>query len=129
MSDPIVYIDTSYIREGRLDAVKAATKELAAFVDANNPHILSYRFFIDEDARRMNVVAVHPDSEALEFHMDVGDAEFRKFADLLDLSSIVVYGDVSEAVLERLDRKAEMLGRGGVSVYSSHAGFDRVTGV
>lgn len=129
MSDPIVYIDMSDIREGKLEAVEAATKELAAFVEANNPHILSYRIFFDESAARMTVVAVHPDSEALEFHMDVGDAEFRKFAELLDLSSIAVCGDVGRAVLERLDRKAQMLGRGSVTVHSSHAGFDRVPGV
>jgi hypothetical protein len=125
MTEPIIYIDTSTIREGKIDAVRSAAEGLAGFVEANNPHVLSYRFFIDEEAGRMNVVAVHPDAETLEFHMDVGDAEFRKFADLLDLESITVFGDVNEAVLQRLDRKAEMLGRGTVSVHSSHAGFSR----
>lgn len=125
MAHPIVYIDVSDIREGKLDVLKAAVKELAAFIEANNPHILSYRFFIDEDAAQMTVVAVHPDAAALEFHMEVGDAEFRKFADLVDLSSITVYGDVNEAVLERLDQKAHMLGRGHVAVHHSHAGFSR----
>lgn len=125
MTEPIVYIDTSAIREGKLGAAKSAAAGLAGFIEANNPHILSYRFFIDEEAGRMNVVAVHPDAEALEFHMDVGDAEFRKFADLLDLESITVYGNVNETVLQRLERKAEMLGRGTVAVHSSHAGFSR----
>ncbi|MFW6079242.1 MAG: putative quinol monooxygenase [Gemmatimonadota bacterium] len=125
MPDPIVYIDTSEIRDGKLDEVKARVKGLAAFVEANNPHILSYGFFFDDDAGRMMVVAVHPDSEALEHHMDVGREEFRKFGDLLDLVSIEVYGEVSESVRERLDQKASMLGRGGVSIYGSHAGFAR----
>lgn len=125
MSHPIVYIDISEIREGKLEQLRAATKELAAFVEANNPYILSYRFFLDERAARMTVVAVHPDSEALGLHMDIGDAEFRKFANLVDLASIAVYGDVSDAVLERLDRKARMLGRGRVKVCRTHAGFSR----
>ncbi|MGA9533405.1 MAG: hypothetical protein WBR18_11870 [Anaerolineales bacterium] len=125
MPDPIVYIDSSDIRKGRIEEVKAAVIELAAFIRANNPRILSYRFFIDDDAGRMTVVAVHPDADALEFHMEIGDAEFRKFANLVDLSSITVYGDVSETVCERLDQKAKMLGRGQVSVRSSHAGFSR----
>lgn len=125
MSDPIVYVDTSDIRDGKLEELKPAMRELSAFVEANNPHIISYHFFLDEQAARMTVVAVHPDSAALEFHMDVGDAEFRRFADLLDLSSITVYGDISESVRERLDRKAQMLGSGSVSVYSSYAGFAR----
>jgi hypothetical protein len=125
MPEPIVYIDVSDIREGKIDVLKAAVKELATFIETNNPHILSYRFFVDDDAGRMTVVAVHPNADALEFHMEVGDAKFRKFADLVDLSSITVYGDVGEAVLERLDQKARMLGRGHVAVHHSHAGFSR----
>jgi hypothetical protein len=125
MTDPIIYIDTSDILEGKIETLRAAVLELAAFIEVNNPRILSYRFFIDEDAARMTVVAVHPDSKALEFHMDVGDAEFCKFADLVDLSSITVYGEVSQTVLEHLDRKARMLGHGRVSVHRSQAGFSR----
>lgn len=125
MPDPIVYIDTSEIREGKLDELKGAVKELAAFIEANNPRVISYGFFIDDDAMSMSVVAVHPDSAALELHMDVGDAEFRRFADLVDLTSITVYGEVSDAVLERLNQKARMLGSGAVAVHRAEAGFAR----
>lgn len=125
MPDPIVYIDSSRVREGKLEELEAAMKRLAAFIEANNPRVTSYRFFLDEDAARMSVVAVHPDSAALELHMDVGDAEFRKFADLVDLSSIAVYGEVSDAVLERLNQKAQMLGSGAVAVHHAQAGFAR----
>ena len=74
----------------------------------------------------MTVVAVHPDSASLEFHMNEGNEEFRKFGHLLDLSRIDVYGDVSNGVRERLDRKARMLGRRGtVTVHEFQAGFAR----
>lgn len=122
---PIVYIDTSVIRDGKLEELKVAMKGLAAFVEANVPQLISYGFFLDDDQRQMTVVAVHPDSASLEFHMDVGSAEFRKFADLIDLSRIEVYGRVSEAVLERLHQKARMLGRGTVAVHEFYAGFAR----
>lgn len=125
MSNPIVYVDTSRIREGKLNELKEAMTELAAFIEANNPRVISYRFFLDEDATSMSVVAVHPDSAALELHMDVGDAEFRKFADLVDLTSITVYGEVSDTVLERLNQKARMLGSGAVAVHQAQAGFAR----
>lgn len=125
MSDPILYIDTSDIREGKLDELEAAMERLAAFIEENNPHVLSYRFFLDRDASRMTVFAAHPDSAALEFHMDVGKDEFRKFREFVELSSIAVYGDVSESVLERLHAKAEMLGGATVAVHDPHAGFAR----
>jgi hypothetical protein len=122
---PIVYLDTSAIRDGKLEELKVAMKGLAAFVKENVPQLISYGFFLDEHQRQMTVVAVHPDSVSLEFHMDVGSAEFRKFADLIDLSRIEVYGRVSEAVLERLHQKARMLGRGTVAVHEFYAGFAR----
>jgi hypothetical protein len=122
---PIVYIDTSTIREGKLEELEAAMKHLAAFVEANVPQLISYGFFLDQDSTQMTVVAVHPDSASLEFHMDVGGDEFRQFADLIDLSRIEVYGVVSDAVLERLHRKARMLGGGTVAVHELHAGFAR----
>jgi hypothetical protein len=122
---PIVYIDTSTIREGKLEELEAAMKHLAAFVEANVPQLISYGFFLDQDSTQMTVVAVHPDSASLEFHMDVGADEFRQFADLIDLSRIEVYGLVSDGALERLHRKARMLGGGTVAVHELHAGFAR----
>jgi hypothetical protein len=125
MAPPIVYVDTSAIRDGKHEQLEVAMNDLAAFVEANMPRVISYGFFLDRDRTQMTVVAVHPDSESLEFHMDTGAAEFRKFADLIDLSRIDVYGAVSEAVLERLHQKARMLGRGAVAVHDLHAGFVR----
>jgi hypothetical protein len=122
---PIVYIDTSTIRKGKLEELEAAMEHLAAFVEANVPQLVSYGFFLDQDSTQMTVVAVHPDSASLEFHMDIGADEFRQFADLIDLSRIEVYGVVSDAVLERLHRKARMLGGGTVTVHELHAGFAR----
>jgi len=126
MPPPIVYVDTSAIREGKQQELETAMDDLAAFVEANMPRVTSYGFFLDEKRTQMTVVAVHPDSESLEFHMDTGAEEFRKFADLIDLSGIEVYGSVSDGVLERLRRKAQMLGSGAVAVHDLHAGFARV---
>ena len=125
MPQPIIYVDTSAIRDGKLAKLEVAMKDLAAFVEANEPQLISYGFFLDQERTRMTVVAVHPDSASLELHMDVGGAEFRKFADLIDLLRIEVYGRVSDAVLERLNQKAGMLGRGTVLVHDLYAGFAR----
>jgi hypothetical protein len=125
MGQPIVYVDVSDIRDGKLDELEAAMDHLAGFVEAHMPRVVSYGFFLDKERRTMTVVAVHPDSDSLEFHLDEGNEEFRKFGDLLDLSRIEVYGEVSDGVKERLDRKARMLGRGTVNVHELHAGFAR----
>lgn len=122
---PIVYIDTSTIRDGKLEEVKAAVRHLVEFVDANMPRLTSYGVFLDDARRRMTVVAVHPDAASLEYHMEVGAAEFQKFAGLIDLSRIDVYGPITQSVLERLHAKARMLGSDVVDVHQRHAGFAR----
>ena len=125
MSQPIVYVDVSEIREGKLEQLEMAMKNLAAFVQANVPALISYGFFLDADRKQMTVVAVHPDSASLEFHLDAGRTEFQKFADLIDLARIEVYGHISAAALDRLHHKARMLGRGAVTVHEFYAGFAR----
>lgn len=122
---PVVYIDTSEIRDGKLAETKAAAKRLAEFVRTHMPRLISYGFCFDDDRRRMTVVALHPDSQSLEHHMDVGAAEFRKFADLIDLLRIDVYGPLSESVMGRLRSKAQDLGSGTVAVHDYYAGFAR----
>ena len=108
----ILDVDTSVIREGKQQELEIAMTDLAGFVEANMPRVISYGFFLDENRMQMTVVALHPDSDSLQFHLETGATEFQKFADLIDLSKIEVYGVVSDGVLERLDRKARMLGSG-----------------
>lgn len=128
MSGPIVYVDRSTIRDGKLDTLRSAMDELAEFVESEEPQLISYGFYIDGDASRMTVVAIHPDSASLEYHMDIGGSRFRGFSELIHLLGIDVYGQPSDTVLEQLEQKAEMLGApGGVGIHRLHAGFMRIT--
>jgi len=129
-SGPIVYIDHSHIREDSVDELKAGVQQLVDFIDAREPHLITYGFYIDEDAARMTVVAVHPDSASLERHMDIGSGEFRKLAHLVTLTAIECYGRPSEKALEQLRLKADALGEGGAVVsVERFAGFTHLTSV
>jgi len=48
MPQPIVYVDTSAIRNGKLEELQAAMKALVSFVEANVPQLISYGFFLNE---------------------------------------------------------------------------------
>ena len=123
-SEPIVYIDHSNFREGSLEELKAGVRRLVDFIDAREPQLISYGFYIDEASSKMTVVAVHPDSASLELHLDIGNAEFRKLAHLLTLTAIECYGRPSERALEQLRQKAAALGDGGTIVsVGRFAGF------
>lgn len=125
MTEPIVFIDSSEVREGKLEELKMAIKELAEFVETNEPRPISYNVYLDEGGTRMTVVQVHPDSASMEFHMKVAGPAFAKFADLLELSAMDVYGTPTDDLLEQLRRKVQMLGNATVVVHDLHAGFSR----
>jgi len=115
-SEPLLYLDHSDIREGSLEELKEGVRSLVDFIETREPQLIAYGFYIDESASKMTVVAVHPDPASLEFHMDVGGAEFRKLAHLLTLTSIECYGRPSQRALEQLRQKADALGDGGTVV-------------
>ena len=129
-SGPIVYIDHSDIREDSIDELKAGVQRLVDLIDAREPRLITYGFYIDEDAAEMTVVAVYPDSASLELHLEIGGVEFRKLAHLVTLTAIECYGRPSERALEQLRRKADTLGDGGavVSIERS-AGFTHLASV
>jgi hypothetical protein len=127
-SEPIVYIDHSDIRAGSLDELKAGVQRLVEFIDAREPQLITYGFYIDDEAAKMTVVAVHPDSASLELHLDIGGAEFVKLAQLLTLTAIECYGRPSERALDQLRRKGAQLGDGGsVLSVGRFAGFAHLT--
>ncbi|HEX2432844.1 MAG TPA: hypothetical protein VHI55_02735 [Gaiellaceae bacterium] len=66
MSDAIVYVDSSEVREGALDELKAGLEELAEFIEANEPRLIAYNIYFSDDGTKMTVVNVHPDSASLE---------------------------------------------------------------
>ncbi|MFF5495812.1 hypothetical protein [Streptomyces aquilus] len=126
-TEPLYYIDRSDIREGRLAEVRTGMRDLADFVEAREPQLIAYRFYIDESGATMTTIAVHPDPASLELHMELGGPKFRAFRDLIRMNAIDVYGRPSPAAAEQLRRKAEMLGGGTVTFHALQAGFSRFT--
>ena len=125
---PVIYIDRSDVLEAHWDELKAGIRALVAFVDREQPQMVTYGFYLDEDAGQMTVVAVHPDSASLERHVRIGGPEFKKLAPFIRLRSIEVFGRLSASAVELLQQKAVALGdRGVVTIHEQLAGFDRIS--
>ena len=125
---PILVVDSSDIHEGKLEEVKAGVEELVAFVEANEAEPLAYDIYFDAAGTLMTVVQIHPDSASLERHLSLAGPLFRRFADLLTLARVDVYGEAGEAALEQIRGKAQLLGNAPVVVHELHAGFTRFAG-
>lgn len=126
MNEPIVAVDTSEVRERRLDEVKTAIERLAEFVDANEPRPIAYNAYLDESTNRLTVLQVHPDSASLEHHMRIAGPAFPGFTQMIRMQTKDVYGQPSEELLGLLRQKARRLGDIPVAVHTLHAGFMRL---
>ena len=126
VSDVIVYIDISEVREGAVDELKASLTDLADLIEAKEPQLLAYNVYFSDDGTRMTVMNVHPDAASLEYHMEVAGPLFRRFVELVTLSSIHIYGEPTEKALKQAYEKARLLGGGVVEVEALHAGFTRL---
>jgi quinol monooxygenase YgiN len=127
MSDLIVSIDSSDIREGKLAELKTAIHALVEFVESNEPRPIAYNVYINDQETHMTVMQVHPDSASMEFHMQVAGPAFRKFVELIRLSTMDIYGTPSDNLMEMLRQKVQMLGNATVSLHKPHVGFTRFT--
>lgn len=125
MPDPILVVDSSEIREGKLAEVKGLVEELVEFVEANEAAPLAYSVYFDEAGRRMTVVQIHASSASMEHHMEIAGPIFRRFADLLMLERVDFYGSPTANLVEQMRQKARLLGDAAVVVNDRHAGFTR----
>jgi quinol monooxygenase YgiN len=122
----IVYVDRSLIRPGKVDELLAALRDLAALVEAEEPRIAAYQVHLDASASSVTVVHIHPDAASLDRHFAVAAAAFPRFATLVDLESIDVYGQPTQEAIAALRRKAELLGGARVTIHPQAVGFARV---
>ena len=126
MDGPVLVVDTSEINEGRLSALKDAMAELVAFVEQNEVRPLLYTVYFDTAGKRVTVVQLHPDSASMELHMKVAASRFGRFADLLTLRTMGIYGTPSERLLDQLRAKVRLLGEATLELHDLHAGFARL---
>jgi hypothetical protein len=125
MAEPLTYVDVAEVRAGVLADLKEAIAELAEFIEENEPQLLSYNVYFSDDGTRMSVVHVHADPASLDRHLEIAGPRFARFADLVTLRSIHIYGRPSENALRQLRDKLQLLGSGDVVVYPPHAGVVR----
>jgi hypothetical protein len=108
MSGPFIFIATNRLREGKLDAERERVPGLCAFIEASEPQLIAFNEYASKDGTEVGVVQVHPDAASMELHMEVvAERATRAYAETLDATtSIQVYGEPSDAVLEMLSRQA-----------------------
>ena len=108
MTGPFIFIATNRLKEGKLEAERKRVPGLSAFIEANEPRLIAFNEYGDEEGTEVGVVQIHPDTDSFEFHMGVvRERAARAYEETLDATaSIQVFGTPTEAILEMLRRVA-----------------------
>ena len=122
MSGPFIFIATNRLKPGKLADERKRVPGLVDFVAANEPRLIAFNEYANEDGTEVAVVQFHPDAESMAFHMDiVAERAAAAYAETLEATvSIQVFGTPSPEVLRMLERQA---GAGvPLSLKQSHLG-------
>jgi hypothetical protein len=108
VSRPFIFIATNRLKPGKLADERKRVPGLVEFVEANEPRLIAFNEYANDDGSEVAVVQVHSDADSMAFHMEViAERAAAAYAETLDATtSIQVFGTPSNAILEMLKRQA-----------------------
>jgi hypothetical protein len=122
MPGPFIFIATNRLKTGKLEAESRRVPGLVDFIKANEPRLIAFNEYANDEGTEVGIVQVHPDPDSFEFHMGVvQERASQPYNETLDATtSIQVFGTPTETILEMLRRAAG----GGVeySIKQRHLG-------
>jgi predicted metallo-beta-lactamase superfamily hydrolase len=108
MSAPLVYIGTYTIKNERLEEAKQRLGELVDLVETNEPRLIAFHVYLNQQGSKISVVQVHPDSDSMEFHLKIVSEHLTSAFEYLETTeSEQLYGAPSETLAEMLQAYAE----------------------
>jgi hypothetical protein len=126
MAGPFIFIATNKLKTGKLEAERQRVPGLVDFIRANEPRLIAFNEYANDEETEVSVVQVHPDADSFEFHMGVvRERASRAYEETLDATTgIQVFGTPTESIFEMLRRSA---GTGVRYTVSPHhlGGFER----
>jgi hypothetical protein len=108
MTGPFIFIGTHRLKEGKLSDFEAAWRDLVAVVEANEPQMIAFNAFANEDGTEVTVVQLHPDAASMELHMQVVREHITSaYEELLEeTTSIQINGELSDAARGMIEHLA-----------------------
>ena len=71
MPAPFILITTHRINTGQVDEFKRLSRDYEEFVRANEPDLLAYYAYLDEETSEASLVQIHRDARSADRHMQI----------------------------------------------------------
>ena len=108
MTDPFIFIATNRLKQGKLDDEKKRVPDLVEFIQANEPRLIAFNEYANEEGTEVAVVQVHSDADSMVFHMNlIAERAASAYADTIDATTnIQVFGTPSDTITDMLRHQA-----------------------
>ena len=125
MSEQLLFVGTYAIPEDKFEEFRIMTSEMTEFVRANEPRIISWHTYTNKENNEATTIMLHPDSESLEYHLELAGSKIRTNVQMLETKRIELFGKPSDHLLDQLQRVSAMSGSWPVIVKGHLRGFSR----
>jgi hypothetical protein len=110
MSEPIIFISRSRIKEGELGSLKGYMPEITELIKENKPGTVAMLAYVDEDDAEIRILHAFPDADAMARHLEgVGERAAEAF-EYIETAGYEIYGSPGESVLESMRGYAREFG-------------------
>lgn len=124
MSGPLINVFSYTIKPGNREEARKRIAELVDFVETNEPRLIAFHVYLDQEGDTLSIVQIHPDSASMEFHLQVNAKHFATSFDWLDTQlDQQIFGPISDALATELAKWDESFTHQPVH----EAGFTRTT--
>jgi hypothetical protein len=124
VAEPFVFVNTYKVKDGSLEDYKRLSQEVVELVEASEPDMAHFSFYINEETNAVTTLQVHRNAENMAFHMNLVGQHVETSMEYLDFSgmSIDIYGTPTEGLLEQMRH----MGGVAVSINGPITGFNRL---
>ena len=68
MLEPLIVVTKARVKEGKLGDFMGYYEKIVQIVEANEPRVIAFNGFLNEDGTQMTSIQVHPDTASMDFH-------------------------------------------------------------
>jgi quinol monooxygenase YgiN len=106
MSDPIVFVSHSRVKDGRLEGFREFLREGARALQADKPGTVVFLAYVDASGTEATIVHAFPDAAAMDAHLQGVDERSGAADAFIETTGYEIYGTPSPQVLEAMQRFA-----------------------
>jgi hypothetical protein len=100
-SPPLIFLATNRLKPGQLDAERRRVPGLVEFVEQNEPQLIAFNEYGNDNGTEVTVVQVHPDAASVQKHLGIiGERAAEAYNETLDATlAIQIFGPIEPQML------------------------------